>query len=345
MLDSLFFDNVAADEVKVAHEIELKGFPPDEAATLEAFQFRHAKVPDLFLGAFLPAHDGKRLLIGYANATLSSAETLTHASMSHHDPAGRSVCIHAVCVREEYRRRGIASAILKEYLRRLAATNATREKPAYDRALLIAHEDMRGLYERAGFVWLEKSDVVHGNRPWFEMRWDVPAPTPAPQQAIPAGLWDALQASSRKKRPGGRLLSELSGIEAAALADEKTGGTVNAFDLLCPRAGCGSLILRKGHALLEERESVQMEPPANPNPHLAPLPAPPAKTHWWLVAPSPMEFENIGFSRSVGTAGASDGGKQLKFLICADCDIGPLGWQEVGGTQFWVAAERVRYRL
>lgn len=35
--------------------------------------------------------------------------------------------------------------------------------------------------------------------------------------------------------------------------------------------------------------------------------------------------------------------KKLKFLICADCDLGPLGWAEEGGNEFWLACSRVKY--
>ena len=48
-----------------------------------------------------------------------------------------------------------------------------------------------------------------------------------------------------------------------------------------------------------------------------------------------MNFENIGFSKP------ADG---LKYLLCADCDLGPLGFQDVGSNTFYIAANRVRYQ-
>jgi hypothetical protein len=42
-----------------------------------------------------------------------------------------------------------------------------------------------------------------------------------------------------------------------------------------------------------------MEPPGSGHPDLLGLPAPPEKTYWWLVTPSPLLFENIGFSKPV----------------------------------------------
>ncbi|KAF9000927.1 Mss4-like protein [Hymenopellis radicata] len=70
-------------------------------------------------------------------------------------------------------------------------------------------------------------------------------------------------------------------------------------------------------------------------------------TSWWLIEPSPMEFENIGFSRAVEALPLSPEGttrKKLKLLICAECDLGPFGWCEEGGQKFWLACSRVGYK-
>jgi len=99
-----------------------------------------------------------------------------------------------------------------------------------------------------------------------------------------------------------------------------------------------------------------MEPAGIIHPDLPSLPPPPDKTHWWLVTPSPMSFENIGFSNPTHTGShaphihnpfflyLSDLDKPLKLLACAECDLGPVGWCEPGGNEFWVACRRVRYK-
>ncbi|KIK95209.1 hypothetical protein PAXRUDRAFT_827235 [Paxillus rubicundulus Ve08.2h10] len=124
------------------------------------------------------------------------------------------------------------------------------------------------------------------------------------------------------------------------------GVLTNKYDLLCPR-GCRSVILKSGVGKWIERSGVEMNTPGHPlNPALAPLPVPPETTQWWLVTPSPMAFENIGFSRPVASAGDSSAlPKLLTFLICADCDVGPLGWSEEGGKEFWLACSRVKYAV
>ncbi|KAI5885621.1 acyl-CoA N-acyltransferase [Schizophyllum commune H4-8] len=367
----LLFAPVPASDLETAIAIEKASYPEDEAATLEGFRYRQSQAPDLFLGAYLPARpDGtpSRTLIGYICATTSPASTLTHESMSNHVPGASSVCIHSVCVAPEYRRRGIALRLLKEYVARLESQMST----PYTRILLIAHDDLVPLYEKAGFTLVGPSKVQHGARPWFEMKRELregvlsreaakelppaQAVPPAPQappaqsdpqqpQSLPPGLFEALQRSSTRTRPSGKLLSELPGgmadvVEASA---DKPGAMVNKHDLLCPREGCGSIILKAGAATWTERASVHMEPAGSaPNPHLAALPPPPETTQWWLVTGSMMTFENIGFSNTIPSA--EKGGASMKLLTCAECDLGPLGWNEVGGKEFWLAAARVAYR-
>jgi hypothetical protein len=57
-------------------------------------------------------------------------------------------------------------------------------------------------------------------------------------------------------------------------------------------------------------------------------------TKFWQLN-SLMAFENIGVSNLV---------ENIKFLCCADCEVGPLGWHDITDkTKFYIAAERVRY--
>ena len=47
-------------------------------------------------------------------------------------------------------------------------------------------------------------------------------------------------------------------------------------------------------------------------------------------------FENVGFTKTVGSS--------IKYLICADCEIGPIGWHDINDkTTYLIAAQRVHY--
>jgi len=351
MSAQVFYDWVAADELEDAHSIEVIGFPPDEAASLETFKSRRSLAPELFLGAYLPNILGPRTLIGYVCSTLSPDLSLTHASMSQHVPSSSSVCMHAVSISPDHRRKGLGVRLLREYTTRLESATSINRLKSYERILLITHEELRPFYEAAGFEWLGKSDVVHGSRPWFEMRKVLNESTPPSQvqdRALPPGIWETLQRTPRSRGPSvARQLSSFSGMsDVCAVDPDNTGNLSNKFNLLCPRQECGSIILKAAVAQWVERASVQMEPPSMPAHSLLPiLPTPPETAQWWLITPSPMSFENIGFTRPIQSLSQSpETGKKIKLLACAECDLGPLGWSEEGGTEFWLACSRVGYR-
>jgi hypothetical protein len=159
------------------------------------------------------------------------------------------------------------------------------------------------------------SAISFAGVPWIELEWAVPFETihdtPGIPQAIPSGLIEALQGQSVSPRGQGQ---PLSSFQDGILDVTEKGDQSNRYDLLCISERCGSIILRRGVAVLQEREGVQvsvlsnvgkdnvtlpaqMEPTDICHPDLPALPPPPSKTHWWLVTPSPMSFENVGFSK------------------------------------------------
>ena len=57
-------------------------------------------------------------------------------------------------------------------------------------------------------------------------------------------------------------------------------------------------------------------------------------TKHWLVADL-MDFENIGFTYVQGT---------IRYLACADCEVGPIGWHDVTNKkEYYLTATRVQY--
>ncbi|KAF8154696.1 acyl-CoA N-acyltransferase [Crassisporium funariophilum] len=348
----IVYDYVPLDDLDKAIEIEQQGYPADEAGSAESFRLRQSQAGTLFLGAY-QVDGSSRTLIAYICSTLSPATSRTHESMSTlttHIPGSSSVCIHSVCVSGTHRHQGIGLALLKEYISRLEQANIDGSAK-YERVLLITHENLRGFYEQGGFEWVGPSPIVHGSKPWFEMRrnltrgdsTELSKPVHSETQ-LPPGVWEALQ---RRPDiiPSSRQISDFpNGLADVLTADgKKQGVSHNKFDLLCPRAGCGSIILKNGVGEWVERSSVQLEPTGSPeNPHLSPLPTPPETAQWWLITGSPMAFENIGFTRPVQSL--TNSGPKLKLLICGECDLGPLGWSEEGGSEFWLACSRVCYR-
>ena len=182
--------------------------------------------------------------------------------MSEHVPGGYSVCIHSVCVSGDHRRKGIGSALIKEYIARLERGNADGSW-SYRRILLITHDHLRYFYESVGFEWSGESDVVHGSKPWYEMRRDLHSGTdsespPSQIQHLPPGILDALQRHQNIVRLSRPLSDFPNGITDLTNTDGKEGVSVNKFDLLCPKAICGSVILKSGVAKWVEQSSIQV---------------------------------------------------------------------------------------
>ncbi|XP_055274901.1 guanine nucleotide exchange factor MSS4 [Moschus berezovskii] len=102
--------------------------------------------------------------------------------------------------------------------------------------------------------------------------------------------------------------------------------------VLCRR--CGSRVLQPGTALFSRRQLFL--PSMRKKPALASSGGPEGDLlqEHWLVADM-FAFENVGFSKAVGG---------VKFLVCADCEAGPIGWHCLDDKDsFYVALDRVSH--
>ncbi|TGZ48871.1 guanine nucleotide exchange factor MSS4 homolog [Temnothorax curvispinosus] len=54
---------------------------------------------------------------------------------------------------------------------------------------------------------------------------------------------------------------------------------------------------------------------------------------YWLIEDM-YTFENIGVSHTVGN---------VKYLACADCERGPVGWHDLSTKKSYIALCRVKY--
>ncbi|GAB9477979.1 hypothetical protein Gpo141_00015196, partial [Globisporangium polare] len=109
-------------------------------------------------------------LVGFVNGTLTASEELTDESMSEHDPLGSTLCIHSVVVDGAHRRKGLASAMLKQYVR-----DVVEQQAHVGRIVLIAKAYLVSFYVSCGFSVTKLSPVVHGQDPWFELAIDCVA--------------------------------------------------------------------------------------------------------------------------------------------------------------------------
>ncbi|KAI8088080.1 Mss4-like protein [Gilbertella persicaria] len=108
----------------------------------------------------------------------------------------------------------------------------------------------------------------------------------------------------------------------------------NDADILCPKGDCQCVILRKNAATLVERDGSKLSLPASSLPANSILTD--DDTHFWHVS-NMMDFENVGFSTTIGT---------IKYLSCADCDLGPIGYHDTSNPkEFVISIKRAKYRF
>ncbi|RIA90891.1 acyl-CoA N-acyltransferase [Glomus cerebriforme] len=171
-VNSLIIKYVDASDIERAFQLESEGYPQEEAATLETLKYRQKLAPKLFLGAYLPISSPSSSLssqlIGFVVSTSTLSESLTHESMSLHEKEGKTVCIHSVCVDKQYRRYGVATKLLSEYIS-LLKKSGDDDGVKYERCALLAHENLIPLYQNVGFKLIGESEVVHGPEKWFDL--------------------------------------------------------------------------------------------------------------------------------------------------------------------------------
>ncbi|KAM8988139.1 guanine nucleotide exchange factor MSS4 [Ara ararauna] len=101
--------------------------------------------------------------------------------------------------------------------------------------------------------------------------------------------------------------------------------------VLCQR--CGSRVLLPGAATFARRELLLPAMRKKAAAAAAAGGGDVVREHW--LVRDMFSFENVGFTRDVGN---------VKFLVCADCEAGPIGWHCLDDKDsFYVALERVAH--
>lgn len=239
ILSRLFHRTVTPTDLRPCYTIESESYPPDEAASLESLQYRQHHAAPYFRCAALLSVDGAAAaataaaakqknsqksdptaatdsmkmsgeIVGFVTGTRCSAFDV--ASMAVHDPHGSMLAIHSVVVSEQYRRMGIGSAMLREYV---ASIRKMTVKTPIDKIVLIAKADKLAFYVRAGFTVVGVSPIVHGRDTWYECACDLTGGSGL------AGIVDLPSAA-----PDGASCADLIGghNSLAALGSATTGG-------------------------------------------------------------------------------------------------------------------------
>lgn len=174
------FRTVRPTDIPSCAAMEKASYPEDEAASKSTLQYRQHHAARYFRCAVLPSTDGQDELqadkddndtvIGFICST--RCREFEHESMSTHVPDGRLLAIHSVVVGEEYRHKGIATAMLKDYVKEIRNMSYGKVAPI-EKIVLLAKKELLTFYIHCGFQVVRPSPIVHGRELWYELSADV----------------------------------------------------------------------------------------------------------------------------------------------------------------------------
>ncbi|BHF75541.1 hypothetical protein SprV_0501863700 [Sparganum proliferum] len=121
-----------------------------------------------------------------------------------------------------------------------------------------------------------------------------------------------------------------TGTEGTAVQHDKI---YNSENICCPRCFC--IVFRKNTAFLTDKEFMLPVIARKSDLTTQSEEFPRELTSQFWTVNVMTDFENVGFCNAVGT---------IKYLVCADCEIGPIGYHDTSVTQppeFHIACCRV----
>ncbi|OEU22974.1 hypothetical protein FRACYDRAFT_178942 [Fragilariopsis cylindrus CCMP1102] len=190
---NLNFRSATSDDIPHCFEIESASYPSDEAATLESLTNRQKYAGEYFIlctTTTTTTITKAKQILGFICGT--RCNEFTEESMSEHDKDGRLLAIHSVVIDEQYRRKGIASKMLKRYVQDIIIQEevlqqqqhhqqqqqqqkepSSSQPPPIESIVFIAKQNLLGFYVRCGFRVNGTSQIVHGKELWYDLEREL----------------------------------------------------------------------------------------------------------------------------------------------------------------------------
>jgi ribosomal protein S18 acetylase RimI-like enzyme len=141
-------------------EIESVSYSGDEAATKDKIRKRINTYPEGFI-----VIENNKEIMGFINSGAAHKIELSDEEFKEligHDPKGKNIVIMSVVVHPDYQGKGIASALMKRFVKIMKTLDKTN-------IYLICQTELIEMYAKYGFVYLGESDSDHGGMSWHEM--------------------------------------------------------------------------------------------------------------------------------------------------------------------------------
>ena len=159
----MIFRFIVPSEVDQTIAIEQICFPPHEACSPKSMRERIAAAPDMFLVA---EEENSGLLLGFLNGIATDESRFRDeffTDISLHNDNGRNVMLLGLDVLPEFRGRGLARELVKQY-RKIA------EEAGKKQLILTCLDEKVPMYLKMGFQDNGTANSTWGGEEWHEMR-------------------------------------------------------------------------------------------------------------------------------------------------------------------------------
>jgi predicted PhzF superfamily epimerase YddE/YHI9/ribosomal protein S18 acetylase RimI-like enzyme len=189
ILSLLVYRDVSPTDIFQCVQLEKSSYPKGKGASKNDLQYRQHHAARFFRCAVLENDDeeiDEDEIVGYICSTRSDPLEDDAVSKSH-QPGASALTIHSVVVKEEYRRQGLATDMLRHYVDTLRAANATDENPV-SKLILYAKGELLTLFVQCGFSVLRPSDIsVYGKDQRYLLELQLQPLQPDPKALLASG--------------------------------------------------------------------------------------------------------------------------------------------------------------
>lgn len=188
----MYIRPLTIEDARDATELEAKGFPENERASLESIKYRLTVCPELCSGLFIRNFNKNdnitiesEKLIGHVlstkipkNKSSSSSKskktssssnntfiTLKSMEIGSHSESSNVIGLHSLVISQEYQKKNLATLLLTDYIQKLS------NQEVGNKLVLIAHEYLVPFYERIGFKLDGENTEVAKKESFSKTKW------------------------------------------------------------------------------------------------------------------------------------------------------------------------------
>lgn len=200
MMSRVKYRRATPTDVLPCFELEKAAYSPEEKPSKNELQYRQHHAASYFRVAVVEEdgneEEDESTIVGFVCSTRCDPLEEDTISMSHKHN-GQLLIIHTIVVKEEYRRQGLGSAMLQDYIAKHRSANSTAENPI-SKVVLFAKQDFLTFFIQSGFSVIRPSANVDGKDQRYYLELSLQTSYQTMNASVERGLNAVLQRSGRE---------------------------------------------------------------------------------------------------------------------------------------------------